>query len=526
MNAPRDWSVPASCYQQPLDPTFPVHCTIELRHPGLPDSRSNLLFRFPAYDHLNGGVHHSVALTACAIVAGNKWGGYLSETAGGPPAADGLCDGIDTVLTSKRYYFHPHCYSAADTLSTASPSPCCSAEPYPVYPTFQDWKFPHQNLPRWWPEMPQGGGFMTSRTPSNMTNRVRNRDGSCRLTGSTEENDVAHIIPVSESAWFTGNEMADYAHDTWTVDNSANLVLLRKDIHHAYDHFKWTIAPKSSKWCCIYIDSAQELGALYHNVEVRSLHGVSAEYLLAGFASAIFYLLYPFLNNNASKRLVGQSVGTQEPTGTEVSGVWCTERFRVPGSRNRSTSPPKARSPKRKYAEDNVGICDADLSTSRLHNSAAPPVSSRKRRRTSSATPFSDFDCPKPSQRTEPATNAGPTSAPCTCVITRLPTPESTESPHMEPPDLTLAKVRCRSKSCRTVAEFHHHNALRRAGLEAERARSKVEDWWQGQIRWAKDCSQGRHDGYDVEEWFWVKGAEVLDENGEYLDTNELFGRK
>ncbi len=374
---------------------------------------------------------------------------------------------------------------------------------------------------------------MTSRTPSNMTNRVRNRDGSCRLTGSIEETDVAHIIPVSEGAWFADNEMADYTHDTWTVDTSANLLLLRKDIHHAYDHFKWTMAPKSSKWCCIYIDSAQELGALYHNVEVRPLHGVSSEYLLAGFANAIFYLLYPFLNNNASKRLVGQSVGTQDPTGTEVSGIWCSERFPIPGSRNRTASPPKNRSPKRKHAQDNMGechedhpTCDDNFSTSTLHNSTAPLVSSRKRRKVSSATPTSDFHCPRPSQRTQIATDDVPADAPCTCIISRLPTPDPTESTHAEPPELPLGKVRCRSKSCRTVAEFRHHNGLREAGLEAERARSKVEDWWQSQMRWARDCSQGLHDRYDVNKWFWVRGDEVLDKDGEYLETSEGFGRE
>lgn len=367
---------------------------------------------------------------------------------------------------------------------------------------------------------------MTSRTASNMTNRVRNRDGSCRLTGSLEETDVAHLIPVSEGAWFADNEMADYAHDTWTVDNSANLFLLRKDIHFAYDHFKWTIVPKASKWCCIYIDSAQELGALYHNVEVRPLHGVSTHYLLAGFANAIFYLLYPFLNNNANKRLVGESVGTQDPTGKEVSGVWCMERFPIPGSRNRSTSPPKARSPKRKYAEDNdVGTCDNDLSTSKLHQSAAPDFS-RKLRRYTSASTSSGIDRQRPSQLNKAAWNGPTDDAPCTCVISQLPTPQPTESPNAEPPELALAKVRCRSKGCRTVAEFNHHNTLREAGLEAERVKSKVEDWWQGQMQWARDCTLGKCNEYDVSEWFWVKGVEVLDKDGEYLDTNEVFGRR
>lgn len=104
-NAERDWSALDACYQQPKRPNFPINCTIELRHPGLPDNgASNILFRFPAYDRNGGGLQHSIALTACAIVAGNKFTGYLSSTITGPPVAEAL----NAVLPNPCYYFHPH----------------------------------------------------------------------------------------------------------------------------------------------------------------------------------------------------------------------------------------------------------------------------------------------------------------------------------------------------------------------------------------------------------------------------------
>ena len=103
--AKRDWSALDVCYQLPKRSNFPVNCTVELRHPGLPDNgASNILFRFPAYDSNGGGLCHSIALTACAIVTGNKFTGYLSSTATGPPVAEAL----DAVLTGPFYYFHPH----------------------------------------------------------------------------------------------------------------------------------------------------------------------------------------------------------------------------------------------------------------------------------------------------------------------------------------------------------------------------------------------------------------------------------
>ncbi|KAL8711867.1 MAG: hypothetical protein Q9220_003811 [cf. Caloplaca sp. 1 TL-2023] len=77
--------------------------------------------------------------------------------------------------------------------------------------------------------------------------------------------------------------MGQYSFGTFSVTNSADLYLLRKDVHASYEDLKWAIVPKSSKWCFIYLDRAQELGALYHNREMYSLSDAASEYLLAGF---------------------------------------------------------------------------------------------------------------------------------------------------------------------------------------------------------------------------------------------------
>ncbi|KAL8709027.1 MAG: hypothetical protein Q9220_006151 [cf. Caloplaca sp. 1 TL-2023] len=164
-----------------------------------------------------------------------------------------------------------------------------------------------------------------------MTAQARTRDRTCRLTYSSEELDVAHIIPVREEEWFYSNGMGRYSSGHHSVTNLANQFLLRKDLHASYDHLKWAIVPKSSKWYFIYLDRARELGKLYHNREMYSLKGVASEYLLAGFARGIFCLLNPFLTD----RLVGKPVGAQGPAGqkmpglglcSEVSHTWRTER--------------------------------------------------------------------------------------------------------------------------------------------------------------------------------------------------------
>ncbi|KAL8994078.1 MAG: hypothetical protein Q9188_007168, partial [Gyalolechia gomerana] len=491
-NAERDWSALDACYQQPKRPNFPINCTIELRHPGLPDNgASNILFRFPAYDRNGGGLQHSIALTACAIVAGNKFAGYLSSTITGPPIAEAL----DAVLPN----------------------------PY--------WPFPHNNLPAWWPTIPRGNFQTSSRAVSAISSRVRARDESCRLTGSSEETEVPHIIPVKEAAWFAQNDMSRYSYDNTSVDNSANLFVLRKDIHAAYDSFRWTIAPKTtstasdSKWYFVYLDTPEEMGSLYHNVEMRPMLGVRSQYLLAGFSRAIFYLLLPFLNNYAPKRLIGESVGTKDPAGKEVGGVWAAEIFRLPGARGGNTSPQKGRSPKRQHTEDTAEPCNDPVSN---RNPLPGPNLDSKRGRPSpdhdEPPPYSDN--PQPSKQSK-RNSYNPDDIPCTCDIETSPVAEQSISRCTEDPpdDLVVGDITCRSNNCRALAEFRHHQTVRAEALKLERTRSNVREWWEGQLEWARDCGLGNYRAYDKKHWFWVTGAEEHDNDGEYFDSNEGFGR-
>ena len=73
---------------------------VRLRHPGYNDS-ANILLTLAALDHPEGGIHHETARIACAIIANNEWGGFLTETKSGTPVqAD-----ANEVLRGKDYYF-------------------------------------------------------------------------------------------------------------------------------------------------------------------------------------------------------------------------------------------------------------------------------------------------------------------------------------------------------------------------------------------------------------------------------------
>ena len=71
-----------------------------LRHPGYDDTHNTLL-ALPALDHPLGGIHHETARIACAIIANNKWDGFLTETkTGGRSRIES-----DTILRKTDYYF-------------------------------------------------------------------------------------------------------------------------------------------------------------------------------------------------------------------------------------------------------------------------------------------------------------------------------------------------------------------------------------------------------------------------------------
>ena len=76
--------------------------TVGFLHPALPH-RDNFLFSLVAND--DGGLHFGVAHTACAIVAGNAFDGYLSVDDQGTKIEKEW----DDILEGNRYYFFvPH----------------------------------------------------------------------------------------------------------------------------------------------------------------------------------------------------------------------------------------------------------------------------------------------------------------------------------------------------------------------------------------------------------------------------------
>ncbi|KAL8956890.1 MAG: hypothetical protein Q9193_005701 [Seirophora villosa] len=361
--------------REPPDPPSIVEFAethqIKILHPGYPDGK-NCLFRFNACDDPRGGLHKVVVLTACGVIAGNVWDGYLSTSHDGPPVDEAI-----QVLRDAVYYFYAQPYHRSSSSPTAGEfvlchqsslgaaanvlviteadiqTPATSSQPssplYPVYTQFRDWPFPHDRLPPWWPAIRRGRQPIAAHSLSRLTEVVRQRDTSCRLTGWRQMTEAAHIVPREESDWFCENDMQSYSPDIHlsTTDNAANEFLLRRDVLRAYDQSMWTIVPKKTDstsaealWAFHLLAMDEEYKVAFHNVKIRPLDGVSSEYLLAGFAFVIFPMLTSFLRNSAAKALMGKGIA-QDPYGRIVDGKECGKLF--PNDKNRSPSPRKRR---------------------------------------------------------------------------------------------------------------------------------------------------------------------------------------
>ena len=98
-------------------PDIPLQISrpIRFRHPGY--SEPNLLLMLFGFDSAQGSLHHETARLACALVANNRWDGYLSETPSGPPITvppNGLLDKMSTTSSCP-------CSSVSSTLACSLP---------------------------------------------------------------------------------------------------------------------------------------------------------------------------------------------------------------------------------------------------------------------------------------------------------------------------------------------------------------------------------------------------------------------
>ena len=351
--------------EPPPPPTTPARIAISnrqilFRHPWYDDSNNVLLKLFAPDPAAGRGLYAQYALEACGIVAGNRWDGWLSESKDPAIAAIAVATIEPTsILQRSSYYFHlPPLQSDID-IGRAN-------APYPIVPTFREWRFPHDQLPDPWkritPTDPDPTVPDQSFATSNLTLALQTRDVSCCITGCREGTQVAHLCPQKEADWWYDNAMSRYNMGSAnTPDDLSNALLLRTDLHIAFDKPKFVFVPKPSsdseypQLVTHLLEASAELEYLYHNRVLQSMRS-SIQMLFVRFAWTIFPLLGGFLTCRERRRLllVNEIVDGSVDGDGFVSWEKCTQF-----SRKRSRSPKKRR-PDSEAANDHEVGCAVD----------------------------------------------------------------------------------------------------------------------------------------------------------------------
>ncbi|KAJ2988785.1 hypothetical protein NUW58_g3796 [Xylaria curta] len=270
-------------YPQPAATEFDGMDEIKFHHPGYPPPH-DILFILPRLDRSSSlqGVHHGTALTACQIIANNAFDGYLAKDREGCERVDSNLD-FNHLLTESNYWF----------FVASTPS---NLNPYPIVPSFQDWAFPHQRIPRW----PQ---------PKHTANS-NIIDHRCIITQTAGFINQAHLIPAAEKKWFEINAMSQYGSHR-DINQKHNKIALRHDLHFAFDTHLFAIVPKNNHYVAHQLHatetSTMEFAFAYHNYKVvQQPRNVTPEFLFARFARAILMLIKPFIAQAPINRYVSR----------------------------------------------------------------------------------------------------------------------------------------------------------------------------------------------------------------------------
>ncbi|CAH0023391.1 unnamed protein product [Clonostachys rhizophaga] len=265
---------------------------IVIRHPAYPTTAPPLL-QFRAVDRTWEGVKavpaydHDTALIACGIVTGNTWpNGYIGLKIPKRNLYVKLMATKGEVLRTHEEYY----YFVSDRASLDYQ--------YPVVPSFDNWRFPHKNLPKPWAEISISG------LPPNF-DRLGGAVGAIErdLGGEqvTDRNrlEVARLIPEKYENWFFMNNMQIYRRSPkheLPMDDLGNLICLRPEKLKHFQHFQFTVVPRKKRpdevgplvLRCLSPGEGDELVTLYHNRSAGCIVDMSKEYLFARFAMLMF----------------------------------------------------------------------------------------------------------------------------------------------------------------------------------------------------------------------------------------------
>ncbi len=325
-----------------------------------PYSRHRICFRHPHYraptnvlldllapDGPEGGLEYGFAHAACAVIAGNRWDGFFTHEVNGTPLRFAHGD----IMPKREYYFH-----------TEDSSP---EDPYPIIPTFRDWSFPHNDLPPPWADSIQPLSPTSGRSyaPSNFSTAVIIQNITCRMSNFEEGTEAAHLCPRSEIEWSRQNRMSLYNTSLMLppdriLDDTANALLLRQDLHTQFDANKFVFVPKkgadtagTTSIVTHLLTPSRELGMLHHNVRLKDILNVHPNFLFARFALAIFRFSEQFLTEGVDRNILGVDGVPKMVSGIDCKKLTVRTRGQSPTKKSKRTLPD----------DDDGGLMDTEV---------------------------------------------------------------------------------------------------------------------------------------------------------------------
>lgn len=298
------------------------------------------------------------------------------------------------------------------------------------------------------------------------------------------------------------------------------MILLRADLHKAFDDIKFVFIPKkeiSGKIAYVLhmLSHSTELVKLYHNVQLQASDKLVPQFLLARLALSIFPMFEGFLlNPRISRKILIQDGGIHEANPAE-----CQSYTSYVGARSRPASPEKgsaASSPKRRRLDD--------LQEEEAHYTSL----GHKNKRARMSVPANEEVILNPASNTQ--SNAIP--APCfqhQCEgseqeeqtanslldLTNPPTPS--QSPTFQPVNNDEATSPSDSmNSAYTPAEDSveesRHISIRTAALAAERERSDRDGVYKKELEWAqKELMRKECDPASIRKLYEICGYEIIE---------------
>jgi len=296
---------------------------------------TNVLLDLLAPDGPDGGLEYSFAHTSCAVIAGNRWDGFFTDQVDGTPLQFAHGD----IMPKGEYYFQIE-GSTRDN-------------PYPIIPTFREWPFPHNDLPPSWADSIQPSSPTSGRSyaPSNFSTAIITQNITCRMSGIEEGTEAAHLCPRSELEWSWRNQMSIYNTSPSLppdriLDDTANALLLRQDLHTQFDADKFVFVPKkeadtaeATSIVTHLLMPSRELGMLYHNVRLKPIVNVHPDFLFARFALAIFRFSERFLMAGVDRNVLDVDGVPRMVSGNDCKKLTARARSENPTKKSKRTLP-------------------------------------------------------------------------------------------------------------------------------------------------------------------------------------------